>query len=407
MSRIADRRLPRLAAAAALLAATALGLERAPAVAQENLRREIRESQLRLDQIRQERERLQREMDQLGLRARDADRELQNLARQRSASESALRELDFQADMLATSVAETELQRTLTHSRLAERGAALRQRLRAIYKRGALHEVRVLLGSENFSDLLSRYKYLHMMATYERMLIDDISRLENQLAQQEDELRENLTQLELLRGEKFAEVQRLETLGGQRQRSMREIQQQQRATESRLTQLARDEAAVSTAIADLERLRLEEERAGSSANATLTTRDLGSLNWPVDGNLVFRFGPERRPNGVILRYNGIGIAAPAGSGVKAVEAGTVQIAGPLEGYGNAVVVSHGAGSYTLYLRLRSVVVRTGQAVTAGTVVGTVGGDGTPQGPHLEFQVRVPGPSGTPTPVDPLNWLRAR
>jgi len=85
----------------------------------------------------------------------------------------------------------------------------------------------------------------------------------------------------------------------------------------------------------------------------------------------------------------------------------VQIAGPLEGYGSTVVVSHGAGAYTLYLRLRSVSVRVGQQVTAGQVVGTVGGDGTEHGAHLEFQVRIPSQSGVPTAVDPLNWLRSR
>jgi murein DD-endopeptidase MepM/ murein hydrolase activator NlpD len=93
--------------------------------------------------------------------------------------------------------------------------------------------------------------------------------------------------------------------------------------------------------------------------------------------------------------------------VKAVEAGTVEIAGQLEGYGPSVVVGHGGGFYTLYLRLRGIAVKVGQTVAAGQVVGSVGGGATPEGPHLEFQVRTPSASGAPTPVDPLNWLRAR
>jgi murein DD-endopeptidase MepM/ murein hydrolase activator NlpD len=121
---------------------------------------------------------------------------------------------------------------------------------------------------------------------------------------------------------------------------------------------------------------------------------------------LFRFGPERKPNGVVLRYNGIGIAAPAGTPVKAVESGVVQLARPLEGYGSSVVVSHGAGAYTLYLRLKQITVREGQPLTAGQVVGTVGGEATEHGPHLEFQVRLP-TNGTPTAVDPLDWLRSR
>jgi murein DD-endopeptidase MepM/ murein hydrolase activator NlpD len=224
---------------------------------------------------------------------------------------------------------------------------------------------------------------------------------------QEQQLRENLTQLDGLRDEKEREVERLRQIEDQHQQTLRQYQQRQRVTQGRLDQLQKDEAALANVIAGLERRRRDEEsRAGGPVTGMLTTRDLGALNWPVDGNLVFRFGPDRRPNGVVLRYNGIGIAAPVGTPVKAVETGTVQIAGTLEGYGLAVVISHGAGAYTLYFRLQQVSVRVGQGIVAGQMIGTVGGSGTEYGPHLEFQVRVP-TNGTPTPVDPLDWLRSR
>jgi septal ring factor EnvC (AmiA/AmiB activator) len=94
--------------------------------------------------------------------------------------------------------------------------------------------------------------------------------------------------------------------------------------------------------------------------------------------------------------------------VRAVEAGTVVMAGPFEGYGPTVMLSHGGGYYTLYLYLRDIHVREGQAIANGQVIGTVGGDRTPEGPHIEFQVRAPSRSGgLPEPVDPLVWLRAR
>ena len=48
---------------------------------------------------------------------------------------------------------------------------------------------------------------------------------------------------------------------------------------------------------------------------------------------LYRFGREVRPNGTVLLWQGIGIRAPTGTPVQAVEAGTVQFAGPLEGYG--------------------------------------------------------------------------
>jgi septal ring factor EnvC (AmiA/AmiB activator) len=372
-------------------------------LAQQNT--ELRESQQRLEKIRQERQALQRELDQLRTRVRDASREAQNLARQRAASESALRELDYQADVINTGVDSITRELDLTHLRLRQRTAALHERLRSIYKRGKLHTVRVLFSAESFGDVLRRYKYLHLITLNDRLIVSDVKRLEARQQLQEQELRRNLTQLDNLRLEKNEELRQLERLYGRQSRELRQFREQEKSTSGRIAQLAKDEARLANVIADLERRRLAGSNAGRTG--TISTRDLGNLTWPVDGNLVFRFGPQRRPNGVVLRYNGIGIAAPVGTPVKAVETGTVEVAGVLEGYGQSIVIGHGAGYYTLYLRLRSLAVGVGQRVIAGQVVGTVGGEGSPEGAHLEFQVRTPGIGGAPAPVDPLNWLRAR
>ena len=369
---------------------------------------ELRDSQLRLDRIRAEKAQLQRELDQLKSRVRDASREAANIARQRAASESALHELDYQAQVINNDVDNTTRELAMTHAKLRQRNDALNQRLRSIYERGALHYVRVLLSAENFGDLLSRYKYLHLLTLNDRMMISDVTRLEKQLNQQETDLEENLARMESLRQEKMDELGQLELLQGKQTRTLSQFRAQEKATTGRLEQLLKDEAALSGLITDLERKRREEENAGTrvAETKTLTTRDIGALDWPVDGQLVFRFGPERKPNGVVLRYNGIGIAAPAGTPVHAVEAGTIEIAGALEGYGPSVVIGHGGGFYTLYLRLRSVAVKVGEKISAHQVIGTVGGESSDEGPHLEFQVRIPSDTGAPTP-DPLNWLRAR
>ena len=378
----------------------------AAAHAQES-RNELRDSQLRLERIRQEKQELQRELDQLKSRVRDASREAANVAKQRNATLSALREMDFQAQVINADVDNTTRQLALTHAKLRARNEAMHDRLRWIYKRGELHTVRVLLSAQNFGDLMNRYKYLHMITLNDRMVMTEVSQLEKQLAKQEAELRASLAQLESLRQGKLDEARQLERLEGRQSRTLAQYREQERATTGKLEKLIKDEARIAGLITDLERRRKEEEKRGVRTAAALNTRDLGALDWPVEGNLIFRFGPERRPNGVVLRYNGIGIGAAAGTPVKAVESGVVEIAGPLEGYGPSVVVGHGGGYYTLYLRLRSISVRTGQQVTSGQLVGTVGGEATAEGAHLEFQVRTPSSSGAPTPVDPLNWLRAR
>lgn len=395
-----------------LLVAWIALLPAAPLVAQEDLQQQLRESQQRLEQVRRERASLQQQMDRLRTRVHTAASELSNIERQVGTSAAALQEIEFQSVTLTGRVDEVTGELLRARDRLRERRAVLLRRLRSIYMRGPLHSLEVLLSARTFGDLLNRYKYLHLIALYDRLLVEEIQRLERTLVARDAELRNSLTELQRLRDERLQEFAQLQFLENQQQRALRDARAQQQSAQSRIDQLARDEERLGNVLAELERRRIEEERrrtvAGVTPSAsTLTTSDMGSLAWPVEGQIVYRFGREQRPNGVVLRWNGIGIAAAAGTPVQAVEAGTVMMAGPFEGYGPTVIVSHGGGYYTLYHYLSGVTVREGESVSAGQVIGRVGGQQTPEGPHIEFQVRAPVGGGLPQPVDPLNWLRGR
>lgn len=392
------------------LATLLCGAPAAPAVAQ--VTREIQESRQRLEQIRAERERLQREMRELSSEVQSAARRVANIESQVDASVAALREMDFQTAALATRAEEISGELARTRDQLKERKAVLHRRLRTIYMRGPLHTARVLLGAQSFGDLLTRYKYLQQVALAEQLLVRDVSALESELIGQEQDLRVSLRELERLRTDKIAEVARLERLEGQAQNVLVGVQRREQDTRSRLGELEADERRLSDAIAELERRRLEAERraaiaSGAEGSGSLDRSDLGTLDWPVDGPIAYRFGPERRANGVVLRWNGVGISAPAGAPVRAVEDGTVVHAGPFEGYGPSVWLSHGGGYYTLYLYLRSMRAGVGERVAKGQLIGTVGGEATPEGAHIEFQVRVPVRGGVPEAVDPLAWLAGR
>jgi septal ring factor EnvC (AmiA/AmiB activator) len=397
---------------AAALAWCLVALAAAPALHAQDAQRDIRASQLRLDAIRQERQLLQQELDELQSRVRDASREAANIGRQRDASTSLLHELEFQSEVLHETMEETAASLAATQARLRSRTNDLNARLRTIYKRGRLHALRVMLGAESFGDLLNRYKYLHMMTMYERMMIEEIGRLEQALVRQNESLRQTLAQIEGLRVEKEAEIAAFERIEAQHARALRQYEQERMRTAGTIEQLTRDERQLATLIADMERRRLEGARRDDAAGrptapGAISTRSLGSLNWPVDGDVVYRFGPERKPSGIILRHNGIGIAAQAGTPVRAVEAGIVELARPFEGSGPTVMLSHGGGYYTLYMYLSSIAVRAGDEVSIGQTIGAVGGAQTPEGPRLEFQVWAPLQGGSPRPVDPLDWLRRR
>jgi septal ring factor EnvC (AmiA/AmiB activator) len=382
------------------------GLGRAPLHAQDRTQQELRASRLRLDSILVERQRLQDDMARLHSSVRDASRELSNIERQRNTSRAALAELEHQADILGTSVLESQENLDATQQRLKSRTNDLRGRMRTIYKRGPLHSMRVLLSAESFADLMNRYKYLHMITLSERMMIDEVAALEKNLVKQQEDLKATLARLESLRQDKESEVSELQRVERQRQSTLRDFKMKETRTATALKTLEKEQAKLTDAVALLEKRRRENAANSAPGPNALTTRDIGQLNWPVEGNVLYRFGPDTQPNGVVLKNNGIGIGAATGTSVKSVEAGVVEIAGAQPGYGLTVIVSHGGGYRTLYLFLKTVRVTVGQKITAGQVIGTVGGEATPEGPHIEFQVRVP-QGGNIQPVDPLTWLRAR
>ena len=197
-----------------------------------------------------------------------------------------------------------------------------------------------------------------------------------------------------------------------RQNALQSFRSRQSEAEGRLAVLDEQEGRLGSFIADLERRRIENIQRDRVAGApvepetnALSSVDVGLLEWPVPGDVIYPFGLQQQPNGTTIRWNGIGIRAQPGTPVRAVRAGSVLLAGPFEGYGPSVVLSHGGGFYTLYLYLQDVGVVEGRDVAEGDVIGTVGGAETPEGAHLEFQIRMLTGGGAPQAVDPMAWLR--
>ena len=377
------------------------------ALAQDSLQNQIQESKARLEQIRAERERLRNEMGQLAGQVHDETEAINNLERQIGTSSSVVAELDLQLSGVLARVDRSTRDMLQTRDEVVYRRAVLAERLRQIYKRGPLATVQVLLGARSFTDLINRYKYLRLVALQDRLIMGQVEQLERRLSEQRELLAAQLDGIQRLRHEKVGEVNELEELEGQRQRRLSSIRSRETAAQNRLSQLARDEERLRQLVVDLEAARREAERlAGAVTTPTLRTADLGNLAWPVQGNVVYGFGPERRGNTTLAR-DGIGIGAPSGTPVHAVEAGKVAFAGRWGLYGPSIILSHGGGYYSLYLYLQNLSVDEGDDVDSGQVLGGVGGVGSPEGPHIEFQILQPGSAGEPRPVDPVRWLRDR
>ena len=122
---------------------------------------------------------------------------------------------------------------------------------------------------------------------------------------------------------------------------------------------------------------------GSCSSATIST--------PVNGTLSSPYGPRGGRN-----HDGMDIAAPTGTPVRAAACGTVSSAGQQSGYGNIVCITHTSQFSTCYAHLSRFGVSNGAQVQQGQVIGYVGCTGSCTGPHLHFETRVNGQAQNPS-----------
>jgi len=131
----------------------------------------------------------------------------------------------------------------------------------------------------------------------------------------------------------------------------------------------------------------------------LTEQEIAAMSLPSNGDkqMLFplitpsvissMFGARVHPiTGQVRFHQGTDLAAPEGTPVVAAFSGRVEIAGWLGGYGLIVVLSHGDTHETRYAHLSEVLVKPGQEIKQGNVIGLVGSTGMSTGPHLHFEI---------------------
>ena len=368
---------------------------------------DIEASRKRLEEIRRERDRLQQQQERLQGQVHDVRDELTNLERQRESTGRIVDEIERQIGGLTGQLDRSSAELILAEDNLAERRAVLERRLAEIYKRGPLYTFQALLAAESFGDLLSRYKYLYLTSRQDRALVTDVEKLRNRVVEQRDDLLDVRRQLDRSRQEREAEFAKYSELADARTRRLAALNRSARSTERRLAALQKDESRLNSLLAALERARRDDAsralRGATPLPGSITTADIGNLDWPVEGTIVYRFGRDTLPSGGIIRWNGVGIAAAVGTPVHAVESGKVRLVGQFGTYGLTIVLEHGNGYYSVYSHLQSASVKLGGTVNKGQAVGTVGGENSDYGAHLHFEIR----GENQVALDPTEWLKKR
>lgn len=401
----------RFALACAMLVAGAV-LAPAPAGAQEDA--ELESQRGRLEALQQKIQKRRAEAERLGRREKSVLGDLRQVERELEVTGRLLETLEGNIESHASQIEEVTRDLARTQDELVLKSQILARRLRSIYKLGRFGPFEVLLRSDSFAEALSRYKYLRMIAEQDGRLVEQIARLEARIQADRNRLESERSGLSETREARVEQAQTLTQAERERAQMLSRVKGQRSEQLEAAEALEAETEQIRQLLVALERRRAEREaearRRASAAGrdlpevaASTLTGEFGALDWPVEGQILARFGRARHPvyNTEIIN-NGIDIKAPRGTAVRAVEAGEVAYANWNGGYGLMVILDHDGGYYSLYAHLDRAQVAVGDQVAKGQAVGTVGESGSLVGPKLHFEIRQGGRA-----VDPIGWLRGR
>ncbi|HMA26164.1 MAG: murein hydrolase activator EnvC family protein [Solirubrobacterales bacterium] len=264
----------------------------------------------------------------------------------------------------------------------------LEQRLVAIYESNEPDLITVLLQAHGFDDLLARTQYLQDLQHQDNDIVSRVRELRNQMQVTVNTVRSARDQIAARKAELDATRARL----GQRTRELATARRKQHAT---LEAVRKRQDDLEKNVNDISEQIAKQLAASTGALPAGPVRAGGhGLIWPVNGPVVSGFGPRWGSF-----HEGIDIAVPTGTSIRAAASGTVQIAGAAGGYGNYTCVDHGGGLSTCYAHQERILVSVGQQVAQAQVIGISDCTGHCLGPHVHFEVRVNGQA-----VDPLGYL---
>ncbi len=299
-----------------------------------------------------------------------------------------------------------------------------KQRLRALYLSGNDSVASIILGSTDFFDMLMKIELVTRIARYNNSLIEDLIAMKDSYEATQTDLELKLIDLEnakidvnakideveLLKDDWYSQLDDLEALYAESRATIKELEAEKEAYEENKEEIEEEAEKLEEELQAVIREKARKEYMGDLPK--------GTFLWPCPGYYYISSGYGRRWGKL---HKGIDIA---GSGIKGAEitaanSGTVikvvndckhnygksKSCGCGGGYGRYCIVDHGGGYTTLYAHATDIIVKEGDKVKTGDVLGYVGSTGYSTGWHCHFEIRIDGTAKDPEDEDKFNLIK--
>jgi murein DD-endopeptidase MepM/ murein hydrolase activator NlpD len=387
---------------AALGALIILSLALATAGSAQDLQSKLDAKKAKLSKVQDRKGVLTTTIARYGRRIDDLEQQVASLRTREAGVQQDLAEKQAELEQATQALADGRRELRALRRHLRRAIIDLKERLIAIYEAGAPDPLVVLLESHGFDDLAARGEYLQRIQGQDAAIVGRVTDLrdrarrtvlrlreaQKRIAAARDAIAAQEAALAAARAAVESRQSALVTVRGQREGALGQIRQSEQELEGDIS-----------GIEDQIQAQLQAAQSQPLPAGPVGAPSSSGLIWPVDGPVVSGFG--WRFGGTEF-HEGIDIAVPSGTPIRAAAAGTVvftESEASSGGYGNFTCIDHGGGLATCYAHQESFAVSAGQHVEQGQVIGYSDCTGYCFGPHVHFEVRVNGVA-----QDPMGYL---
>lgn len=264
-----------------------------------------------------------------------------------------------------------------------------------------------ILASENLGQAFRRFSYFRELSSQMKAQAKEIREIRSELESEKTRLQELKAEAEKVRARRQNELKSLQQEEGQSAKVVSQLKRNRTKYQKELNAKRKQVEALNREIKRLVEAAMKASSGEKGGKETIDYKlagefsaNKGKLPWPAEGPVIDRFGQHYHPVFTKLKLpfnNGITIALPKGTEVRAVFDGVVKQIVVMPGYNQCVLVQHG-NYFSFYCKLKTTSVKAGDRVRTGQTIGEV--DTINGQTQLHFQIWK-----DQTPQNPETWLR--
>ena len=343
------------------------------------------------------------ELENINAEKSETLEQVENLIMQISSAQSEIDELNTKISDMNNQIEDAQNKLNEKQEEYDGKEELLEKRLVAAYEAGETSYLDVLLSSSSLTDLISNYYMISEVTQSDMELMEKIKNEQEEIETAKQTLETSKQELDSVRAQKQQKATELQNAKSQKDSYVAQLDEQEKNTQAELEQFEQDKRDIQAQLAAIAR---QEAASAGSSNVSNIINNPSSSGYirPVAGYSI-TCGWMGYSGHTGVDFSGSGIA---GKPVLAAKAGTVVTStalkysnGNYRSYGEYIVINHHDGTMTLYAHGApgSRLVSSGQSVSQGQQIMSVGTTGNSTGYHLHFEVRING-----SPVNPAPYL---